>query len=127
MIGRRRTGVLHTCRFSGKKQPVKSEIGPAETQPNERRWLTRRSSLIFFQEFNHEPEPLSLQSLGRSCDDRVNCSGRGYRCGRYMRKDTRLAIAQNLVRIYREVLEQPVPDHLLELVARLEAGQDRQR
>ncbi len=39
----------------------------------------------------------------------------------------RLAIAQNLVRIYREVLEQPVPDHLLELVARLEAGQDRQR
>ncbi len=38
-----------------------------------------------------------------------------------MRKDTRIAIAQNLVRIYREVLEEPVPPHLLDLLARLEA------
>ncbi len=40
-----------------------------------------------------------------------------------MRHDTRIAIAQNLARIYREVLEQPVPQQLLELVTRLEAQQ----
>jgi hypothetical protein len=40
--------------------------------------------------------------------------------------DTRIAIAQNLVRIYREVLEEPVPSHLLDLLARLEA-QERER
>jgi hypothetical protein len=40
--------------------------------------------------------------------------------------DTRTAIAQNLVRIYREVLEEPVPSHLLDLLARLEA-QERER
>jgi hypothetical protein len=43
-----------------------------------------------------------------------------------MRMDTRTAFAQNLVRIYREVLEEPVPSHLLDLLARLEA-QERER
>jgi hypothetical protein len=41
-----------------------------------------------------------------------------------MSKHTRLAIAQNLVRIYREVLEQPVPPHLLDLISRLEAQEN---
>ena len=119
-------GMLLPASVTDKKQSIKSKTGPAETHTNERRWLCRRSSQVFFEEFNDEPEPLSLQSLGRVRDDGVNCSGRRDRSRRYMRKDTRLAIAQNLVRIYREVLEQPVPCHLLELVARLEAGRDRQ-
>jgi len=38
--------------------------------------------------------------------------------------DTRIAIAQNLVRIYREVLEEPVPSHLLDLLARLEVQEN---
>ena len=44
-----------------------------------------------------------------------------------MRSDTRVAIAQNLVRIYREVLDEPVPPQLLDLVRRLSAleGQSR--
>ncbi len=42
-----------------------------------------------------------------------------------MSRDTRLAIAQNLVRIYRQVLEEPVPPHLLDLVRRLEAEDSR--
>ncbi len=44
-----------------------------------------------------------------------------------MSKDTRLAIAQNLVRIYRQVLDEPVPSHLLDLVRRLEAQQNSSR
>jgi hypothetical protein len=38
-----------------------------------------------------------------------------------MHRDTRIAIAQNLVRIYRHVLEQPVPPPLLDLLNRLQA------
>jgi hypothetical protein len=38
-----------------------------------------------------------------------------------MNRDTRIAIAQNLVRIYRGVLEEPVRSHLLDLLARIEA------
>jgi hypothetical protein len=38
-----------------------------------------------------------------------------------MRTDNRIALAQNLVRIYREVLEEPVPLHLLDLLSHLEA------
>ena len=44
-----------------------------------------------------------------------------------MNRDTRIAIAQNLVRIYREVLEEPVPSHLLDLLARLEAYESERR
>ncbi len=44
-----------------------------------------------------------------------------------MSKDTRLAVAQNLVRIYRQVLEQPVPQHLIDLIARLEAQENSRR
>lgn len=44
-----------------------------------------------------------------------------------MRKDTRIAIAQNLVRIYRQVLEEPVPPQLLDLVRRLEVQDGRRR
>lgn len=44
-----------------------------------------------------------------------------------MSKDSRIAIAQNLIRIYRQVLEEPVPAELLDLVRRLEAEQKRQR
>ncbi len=44
-----------------------------------------------------------------------------------MTKGTRLAIAQNLVRIYRETLEEPVPSQLLELVRRLETGDNQRR
>ncbi len=44
-----------------------------------------------------------------------------------MREDTRLAIAQNLIRIYREVLEEPVPYQLLDLVRRLEEGPDQRQ
>ncbi len=38
---------------------------------------------------------------------------------------TRVAVAPNLVRIYREVLELSVPRHLLELVERLTAEQNK--
>ena len=38
-----------------------------------------------------------------------------------MRQDSRIAIAQNLVRIYRHVLEEPVPPQLLDLLNRLQA------
>ena len=38
-----------------------------------------------------------------------------------MRKDPRVAIARNLVRIYSEVLEEPAPLPLLDLLRRLEA------
>ncbi len=44
-----------------------------------------------------------------------------------MTSDARIAIAQNLVRIYREVLEEPVPSHLLDLLARLEAHERKRR
>ena len=44
-----------------------------------------------------------------------------------MSKDSRIAIAQNLIRIYRQVLEEPVPAELLDLVRRLEAQEKRQR
>jgi len=44
-----------------------------------------------------------------------------------MSKDSRMAIAQNLIRIYRQVLEEPVPAELLDLVRRLEAEEKRQR
>lgn len=38
-----------------------------------------------------------------------------------MHQDSRVAIAQNLVRIYRHVLEEPVPPPLLNLLNRLQA------
>ena len=38
-----------------------------------------------------------------------------------MSQDPRLALVHNLMRIYREVLEEPVPNALLVLLARLEA------
>ncbi len=41
-----------------------------------------------------------------------------------MRPQTKLEAARNLVRIYRDVLEQPVPRELSDLVARLEAEAD---
>jgi hypothetical protein len=44
-----------------------------------------------------------------------------------MSKDSRIAIAQNLIRIYRQVLEEPVPAELLDLVRRLEAEEKRRR
>ena len=44
-----------------------------------------------------------------------------------MSKDSRMAIALNLIRIYRQVLEEPVPAELLDLVRRLEAEEKRQR
>jgi hypothetical protein len=37
-----------------------------------------------------------------------------------MSQDPRLALVHNLMRIYREVLEEPVPGALLALLARLE-------
>ncbi len=39
-----------------------------------------------------------------------------------MSADPRLAIARNLLRIYREVLEEPAPADLLELLQRLQQG-----
>jgi hypothetical protein len=50
---------------------------------------------------------------------------RRHRC--VMSKDSRIAIARNLIRIYRQVLEEPVPAELLDLVRRLEAEEKRQR
>jgi hypothetical protein len=44
-----------------------------------------------------------------------------------MRENTRLVIARNLVRIYRQVLEEPVPPQLLNLVRRLDGGPDQSR
>jgi hypothetical protein len=44
-----------------------------------------------------------------------------------MSKDGRIAIARNLIRIYRQVLEEPVPAELLDLVRRLEAEEKRRR
>ncbi len=38
-----------------------------------------------------------------------------------MRRDTRLEITRNLVRIYADVLREPLPAALLELLKRLEA------
>ncbi len=38
-----------------------------------------------------------------------------------MSQDARLALVHNLMRMYREVLEEPVPDALGALLARLEA------
>ena len=38
-----------------------------------------------------------------------------------MSQDPRLALVHNLMRIYREVLEEPVPNALLVLLARFEA------
>ena len=38
-----------------------------------------------------------------------------------MSRDPRIAIAQNLARIYQDVLHEPIPPKLLELVMRLEA------
>ncbi len=38
-----------------------------------------------------------------------------------MSQDPRLALVHNLMRIYREMLEEPVPDALVALLARLEA------
>ena len=38
-----------------------------------------------------------------------------------MSKDTRLEVARNLVRIYADVLREPLPAALLELLKRLEA------
>lgn len=43
-----------------------------------------------------------------------------------MRATTKLEAARNLVRIYRDVLELPVPGELLALVRRLE-GEDEPR
>ena len=39
-----------------------------------------------------------------------------------MSADPRLTIIRNLLRIYREVLEEPAPADLLELMQRLEQG-----
>ena len=39
-----------------------------------------------------------------------------------MSADPRLAIIRNLLRIYREVLEEPAPADLTELLERLERG-----
>ena len=44
-----------------------------------------------------------------------------------MTSDTRIAVSQNLVRIYREVLEEPVPAELAALLARLEAHEEALR
>ena len=41
-----------------------------------------------------------------------------------MTKDRRVVIARNLVRIYRDVLEEPAPPPLLDLLRRLEAYED---
>ena len=38
-----------------------------------------------------------------------------------MSQDPRLALVHNLMRIYREVLEEPVPDALVAMLARFEA------
>ena len=38
-----------------------------------------------------------------------------------MTKSNRLVMAENLVRVYRQVLEEPVPPQLLDLVRRLTA------
>jgi anti-sigma factor NepR-like protein len=40
-----------------------------------------------------------------------------------MTQDPRLAVARNLVRIYRDVLEEPIPMALVTLLARLEADE----
>jgi hypothetical protein len=42
-----------------------------------------------------------------------------------MTKSTKLVIAENLVRVYRQVLEEPVPPQLLDLVRRLTAQEGR--
>jgi hypothetical protein len=44
-----------------------------------------------------------------------------------MSNDGRIAIARNLIPIYRQVLEEPVPAELLDLVRRLEAEEKRRR
>ncbi len=42
-----------------------------------------------------------------------------------MTKSTKLAIAENLVRVYRQVLEEPLPPQLLDLVRRMAAQEER--
>ncbi len=42
-----------------------------------------------------------------------------------MAKSTKLVIAENLVRVYRQVLEEPVPPRLLDLVRRLAAQEEQ--
>ncbi len=44
-----------------------------------------------------------------------------------MTKSNRLVIAENLVRVYRQVLEEPVPPQLLDLVRRLAAQEGQSR
>ena len=44
-----------------------------------------------------------------------------------MTKSTKLVIAENLVRVYRQVLEEPVPPQLLDLVRRLTAQESQSR
>lgn len=44
-----------------------------------------------------------------------------------MTKSTKLVIAENLVRVYRQVLEEPVPPQLLDLVRRLAAQESQGR
>ena len=41
-----------------------------------------------------------------------------------IRKDPRVGIAQNLVRIYRDVLQEPVPLPLIDLLRRLQAQEE---
>ena len=44
-----------------------------------------------------------------------------------MSHDTRLGIARNLARLYREVLEEPLPPELAALLRRLEATERTRR
>ena len=44
-----------------------------------------------------------------------------------MTKSNRLAIAENLVRVYRQVLEEAVPPQLLDLVRRLSVQEGQSR
>jgi len=44
-----------------------------------------------------------------------------------MTKSTKLVIAENLVRVYRQVLDEPVPPQLLDLVRRLTAEEGQSR
>ncbi len=44
-----------------------------------------------------------------------------------MTKSNRLVIAENLVRVYREVLDEPVPAELAALLKRLEAHEEALR
>ena len=44
-----------------------------------------------------------------------------------MGRDTRLEVARNLARIYADVLREPLPANLLELLKRLEAQEASRR